>query len=364
MHAALRRLAKPSLDWLFVFLPVALWLEHAHAAAPWVFFAAALAIVPAAHLMVVSTEKIAEHTGDAVGGLLNATFGNMPELIIALVALRAGMHDLVLGSIAGALLANMLLSGGLSFFLGGLRFREQEYNPTSLRLYSSMMLIAVISLLVPSAFYRTFAGTIAPAVMGRFNVLLAVLLLTGYALYLLFSLHTHKALLKPARAEAEHPHGASSPWRAVVLLLVAAALAAWMSEVLVGAAEATGQQLGLSPAFLGMIVLAVVGGAAETISAVAMARKNRMDMSLGIAMGSCVQIALFVTPVLVLASFVVGEQPLLIHFGSGAIVAVFFSVLVSAFVAADGRSNWHKGVQLLLVYVIIGSMLYFVPEMR
>ena len=314
--------------------------------------------------MVGSTEKIAEHTGDAVGGLLNATFGNMPELIISLVALRAGMHDLVLGSLAGALLANLLLSGGLAFLLGGLRFREQEYNPTSLRLYASMMLIAVVSLLVPSAFYRAFSGTIEPAVMGRFNVLLAVLLLVGYALYLLFSLHTHKALLAPARPDEGHARSTSSPWRAVAMLLLASALAAWMSEVLVGAAEATGKQLGLSPAFLGMVVLAVVGGAAETISAVVMARKNRMDMALGIAMGSCVQIALFVTPVLVLASFFVADAPLLIHFGSGAIVAVFLSVLLSAFVAADGRSNWYKGVQLLLVYVIIGSMLYFVPEMR
>ena len=175
----LKHLMKPSLDWLFVFIPITLWLEHGGASAPMVFFSAALAIIPIAHLIVSSTEKIAVHTGDAVGGLLNATFGNAPELIISLVALKAGMHELVLGSLAGALLANLMLSIGLSFFLGGLKYKEQSYNPQSTRLYNSMMLIAVISLLVPSSFYRTFSGSVDPAVTGSFNLWLACVLLAG-----------------------------------------------------------------------------------------------------------------------------------------------------------------------------------------
>lgn len=357
-------LLKPSINWLFAFIPVTLWLEHAEASAPTVFFSAALAIIPIAHLIVGSTEKIAVHTGDAVGGLLNATFGNAPELIISMVALKAGMHDLVLGSLAGALLANLLLSIGLSFTLGGLKYKEQQYNPQSTRLYNSMMLIAVVSLLVPSAFYRTFAGSVAPETMEDLNLLLAIVLLAGYVLYLLFSLRTHKQLFEAVKGGEEHEGDKPPLWRAVVFLVLASVLAAWMSEILVGAAEGTGEALGLSPAFIGMIILAVVGGAAESFSAISMARKDRMDMSLGIAMGSCVQIALFVTPVLVLSSFFMEGPAFVLKFGNGAILAVLLTVLMTALVASDGKSNWFKGVQLLLVYLIIASMLYFVPELK
>lgn len=363
--AASHSLLKPSIHWLFVFIPITVLLEHVvHPSPPFIFFSAALAIIPIAHLIVASTEKIAVHTGDAIGGLLNATFGNAPELIISMVALRAGLYDLVLGSIAGALLANLMLSIGLSYFLGGLKYREQSYNPASTRLYNTMMLIAVISLLVPSAFYRSFSGTIDTASMASFNLWLAVLLLVGYVLYLVFSLKTHKDQFQAVSAGEEHSGPKPNLALAVASLVGASVLAAWMSEVLVGAAEGTGHAMGLSPAFIGMVLLAIVGGAAEQFSAVSMARKDRMDMALGIALGSCVQIVLFVTPVLVIASLFMDGPPLLINFGTGAIVAVFLSVLVSAFVAADGKSNWYKGVQLLLVYLIIASMLYFVPEMK
>ncbi|MBL7940084.1 MAG: calcium/proton exchanger [Flavobacteriales bacterium] len=360
----LKHVLKPSMDWLFVFIPITLWMEHTEASVPMIFFSAALAIIPIAHLIVSSTEKIAVHTGDAVGGLLNATFGNAPELIISMVALKAGMHELVLGSLAGALLANLMLSIGLSFFLGGLKYKEQSYNPASVRLYSTMMLIAVISLLVPSAFFKSFNGVVEPEVMGSFNLWLAGLLLAGYVLYLLFSLRTHKHLFQAVSAAEEHQGPKPNLLLAVVMLVGASVLAAWMSEILVGAAEGTGHALGLSPAFIGMVILAVVGGAAESFSAVSMARKDRMDMTLGIAMGSCVQIALFVTPVLVISSFFMGGEPFVLRFGGGAIIAVLLSVLVSAFVASDGKSNWYKGVQLMLVYLIIASMLYFVPEMK
>jgi len=354
----------PSIHWLFAFIPVTLLLEAQHASPPVVFFAAALAIVPIAHLIVSSTEKIAVHTGDAVGGLLNATFGNAPELIIAFAGLRAGLHELVLGSIAGALLSNLMLTIGLSFFLGGLRYKEQHYNPDSTRLYNSMMLIAVISLLVPSAFYRSFGGKVEPQVIESFNVWLACLLLGAYGLYLLFTLRTHKHLFEAAEGAEAHQGEKPSLGRAVAMLVLASVLAAWMSELLVGAAEGTGQALGLSEAFIGIVLLAVVGGAAESFSAVSMARKDRMDMALGIALGSCVQIALFVTPMLVLASFLIPGEPFLITFHNGAIIAVLLCVLTSAFVASDGKSTWYKGVQMILVYVIIASLLFFVPEIK
>jgi Ca2+:H+ antiporter len=362
---SLRRFLSPSMHWLFAFIPLTLMLEDVlHASPEVVFFAAALSIIPIARLIVSSTEKVAVHTGDAVGGLLNATFGNAPELIISLTALRAGLHDLVLGSIAGALLSNLLLTIGLSFFIGGLRHKEQTYNVQSVRLYNSMMLIAVISLLAPSAFYRSFGGVVDPSVTQRFNLWLASLLLLAYGLYLLFTLYTHKQLFQAARADEEHGGDKPSLGRAVALLLVGSGLAAWMSEILVGAAEGTGEALGLSHAFIGVVILAVVGGAAESFSAVAMARKDRMDMALGIAMGSCVQITLFVAPALVLVSFLVSEAPLVIAFRSGVIVAVFLAVLTSALVASDGRSNWYKGIQMLLVYIVMASLLYFVPEMK
>ncbi len=360
----LQHLLKPSMDWLLAFIPVTLWLEHQHASPPMVFFSAALAIIPIAHLIVSSTEKVALHTGETIGGLLNATFGNAPEMIICIVALNAGLHELVLGSLAGALLANLMLSIGLSFFLGGLKYKEQVYNPESTRLYSSMMLIAVISLLVPSAFFQGFSGSVEPSVMSDFNLLLAILLLMGYLLYLYFSLGTHKEQFRSVKGAEEHEGPKPPLWRSVLFLILASVLAAWMSEILVGAAEGTGEALGLSQAFIGMIILAVVGGAAESFSAVSMARKDRMDMTLGIAMGSCVQIALFVTPVLVISSFFMGGEPFLIHFGGGAIITIFLSVLVSAFLASDGKSNWYRGVQMLLVYLIIASMLYFVPDLK
>jgi Ca2+:H+ antiporter len=355
----------PSVSWLLAFIPLTLCLEHfLHASPPLLFFAAAFSIIPIAHLIVESTEKVSLHTGDAVGGLLNATFGNAPELIITMVALRAGLHELVMGSLAGALLSNLMLTIGACFFLGGLRYKEQAYNVQSARLYNSMMLIAVISLLVPSAFYRGFSGKVAPQVLHHFNVWLALLLLAAYGLYLMFTLSTHRHLFEAASGGHTHEGDRPSLTRAIAMLVLASGLAAWMSEILVGAAEGTGKALGLSQAFIGVVILSIVGGAAESFSAVAMARRDRMDMALGIAMGSCVQIALFVAPVLVLSSFFLSDRPFLLAFGNGAIVAVLLCVLTSAFVASDGKSNWYKGVQMMLVYVIIASLLFFMPEMQ
>jgi Ca2+:H+ antiporter len=356
---------KPSIYWLFVFIPVTLILEHVgQTSPPVIFFSAALAIIPIAALIVQSTEQLATRTGDAVGGLLNATFGNAPELIIGLVALKAGYFDMVRASIIGAILANLLLATGVAFFLGGLRQHTQEYNAGAARLYSSMMLIAAISLAVPSAFNRFFSpeGTIPQEKMVNLGT--ALVLLATYGLYLVFMLKTHADFFKSAGGKQEEHEHEGPQWsvaRALGSLLGASVLAAWMSEILVGAAEGTGKAMGMSEVFIGIVFLAIVGGAAESGSAIAMARKNKPDLTVGIAMGSSIQIALFVAPALVLASYFIAPQPLELAFSRAEIGTLFLTVLIGAMVAGDGRSNWFKGVQLITVYAMIAILFYFLP---
>jgi len=355
---------RPSLNWLLIFIPVSLALESAHAPDPVLFFSAALAIVPIARLIVLSTEQLATRTGDAVGGLLNATFGNAPELIIALVALRAGMLDMVRASIIGAILANLMLAMGVAFLLGGLRYHTQEYNSGAARLYSSMMLISAVSLGVPSAFNRFFSPDSTIHAEKLVNLGTAVVLLAAYALYLVFLLKTHPDYFASATArQDEHGHGGSqwSLGRAIGSLVGASLLAAWMSELLVGAAEGTGKALGMSDVFIGIVFLAVIGGAAESGSAIAMARRNKLDLTIGIAMGSSIQIALFVAPLLALLSGFIAPHPLELSFTRAELGTLFLAVLVGAIVSGDGRSNWYKGVQLTLVYAMIALLFYFLP---
>lgn len=356
---------KPSLNWLFIFIPVTLVLDAAGARDPVIFFAAALAILPVAAMIVRATEQLATRTGDAVGGLLNATFGNAPELIIATVALQAGLLDMVRASIIGAILANLLLALGIAFLLGGLRHHEQEYNPGAARMYSSMMLIAVISLMLPSAFSRFLAPAETVRSEAQLNFGLAAVLLVTYGLYLVFMLKTHAATFAAAGGGHGSHAGEGAPWstpRAVGTLVGASVLAALMSEVLVGAAEGTGHSLGMTTAFIGIVFVAIVGGAAESGSAIAMGRKNRMDLALGIALGSSIQIALFIAPVLVLLSYVIAPQPLELSFNRAETGSLFMAVLVGAIVAGDGRSNWYKGVQLITVYLLIALLFYLLPE--
>ena len=346
-----------------MFVPVAVALEHiGRVPAPVLFFSAALAIVPTAAAIVRATEQLATRTGDAVGGLLNATFGNAPELIISLVALKAGYLEMVLAALVGAILANLLLALGAAFLLGGLRYHEQRFNPSATRAYSTMMLLAAVSMAVPSAFSRFFSPNGAIREEHLLNVGIAGLLLVAYALYLFFSLKTHPGAFASVETEAVSHEG--EHWglpRAIGSLLVASALAAWLSEFLVGAAEGTGRALGMSQVFIGIVFLAIVGGAAESGSAIAMARKNKMDLSVGIALGSCIQIALFVAPVLVLASYFIAPQPLDLAFNRAEIGSLSIAVLIGAMVCGDGQSNWYKGVQLITVYAIIGLMFYFIP---
>jgi len=357
--------------WLLLLAPVALVLDAIEGVpAPAVFFCAAIAIAPLAKLIVEGTEAIARRTGPAVGGLLNSTFGNLPELIIAVVALRAGMIEMVRGALIGALLANLLLGLGLAFLLGGMRYHVQDYNPLAARSYASMMLLAVISMAVPSAFHRFFGAEQGFQHVAMLDTSVAVVLLVTYALFLVYQLGTHRetfaeASEAPAGAEERleaAEHGVHwSPLRAAATLVGASLAAAWLSEVLVGAAEQTGHALGMSPTFIGLVVLAVVGGAAEIASAVALGRRNQMDLSVGVALGSCIQIALFVAPVLVLLGGVIGPEPFALAFSQGEMGFLFVSVLLGALVATDGRSNWFKGAQLLAVYALLALVCYLVP---
>jgi len=351
---------KNPLNWLLAGGPIAAALDAAHAPAPLVFLLAGLALVPLASLIVHSTEEIAARTGPAIGGLLNATFGNLPELIIAVVALRAGLLEMVRASLIGALLANLLLAMGIAFILGGRKRHVQEYNPAAARTYGSIMLLAALSMVVPAAFNRFLADS-APRDAAALDLGVCIVLLAIYVLYLVFMLRTHPDFFSVVKGQ-EAEHGPSwSKLRAGATLVAASAGAAWMSEVLVGAAEETGHELGMSPTFIGIILLAILGGAAESGAAIAMARKDKMDLSVGIAMGSSIQIALFVTPVLVLASHFVAPRPLSLSFTRVEVGALFFGVLIGITLAADGRANWFKGVQLVGFYLILAALFYLLP---
>src|SRR6267378_4551587 len=328
------------MNWLLVFIPVTLALERIGASEPWIFFAAALAIVPIAALIVRSTEQLATYTGDTIGGLLNASFGNAPELIVAIVALRSGLLDMVRASLAGAILLNLLLALGLAFLAGGLRHHTQTYNVAAARVYGSLMLIAALSLMVPSAFSRVLAPDAPVHAETLLNIGLAFVLLTAYALYLLFQLKTHPdefagkpGAVSDRKGQEQQAHGPRWSLPRAVLSLLGASVCA---------AQGTGEALGMSEVFIGIVFLAVVGGAAGPPAAVVMALKNKMDLSLSIALGAAIQIALFVAPVLVLASYFVAPEPLQLSFSRLEVGAVFMAALIA-------------------VYLIIALMFYFIP---
>jgi Ca2+:H+ antiporter len=347
------------MNWLLLLLPVAIGLE---ATAPdrhlLVFISSSLAILPLAGLMGRATEQLADRMGEGVGGLLNATFGNAAELIIALVALRAGLYDVVEASIAGSIIGNILLVLGAAMLAGGLRHAEQHFNPVGARSQATMLTLAVIGLVVPLA-VENAAGMTA-AGLGRISVSVSIVLLLAYALFVFYALVTHSTLFAGSYApgEGKPPEAAG---RAVAVLALSTAGIVGMSEILVGTIEPTVHELGLSNAFVGVFVIAVVGNAAEHATAITAALKNRMDLSLSIAIGSSVQVALFVAPVLVLASLFLGPARMDLAFPAGLVLIVILSVLITGQVAADGRSDWLEGVQLLAVYLILGLTYFFLP---
>lgn len=361
MAKSITSFLKPSLNWLLVFIPITLFMEHIIPERPvLIFLCAAFSIIPAASLIVQATEQIAHRTGDAIGGLLNATFGNAPELIIAFVALRSGLTDMVRASLVGAIMANLLLGLGLAFLLGGLRYHIQEFNPRAAGMQASMMMLAVISMMVPGG-YHTLVTEETLHYERYLNIGVAIALLVSYGLSLLFMIKTHPDFLAGEKSHTEEEKNKWSIGKAVGLLVAASLLAAWMSEILVGAVEGASTDLGVSKTFIGLVVLAVVGGAAELGSAVMMGRKNRMDLAMGIAIGSSVQIALFVAPLLVLLSLVAAPQPFVLAFTRAEITLVFMSILIATFVSSGGKTHWYKGVQLLTIYLIFSILFFLMP---
>lgn len=360
MKLLLKEILRNPLLWLLVFVPV-VFATHklkpeAHTL---LFILSVLAIVPLAALLSHATEAVAAKTGDAVGGLLNATLGNMTELVIAFTALRAGQYMLVKASIAGVIVANSLFMLGASFLLGGVRYHVQEFNRTNARMQAGLMFLATVALLIPSAIGRADA-TGAATVMGKLSVGLAVLLIGTYVLGMLFSLKTHRELF----AGAEHESHGEAPWPMALALSTLAGvtvLVALVSEVFVESVQQAADSFGMTPAFVGFIIVALVGGAAEMASAFSGARKNRLDLSVGIALGSATQIALFVAPVLVLLSYVMGPTPMDLQFWPGAVLMIFIATMTASLVTSSGRSTWFVGVAVLMVYLIFAMTLYLLP---
>jgi len=360
MKTLLKEIRHNPLLWLLAFVPVVLAVQHLRPDAHTLLFVLSiLAIVPLAALLSHATESVANKTGDAVGGLLNATLGNLTELVIALTALRAGHYLLVKASIAGAIITNTLFVLGASFLLGGLKHHVQEYNRVNARLQAGLLFLATIALLIPSAVSKADSAASA-AFTQQLSVGLAVLLIVGYGLGMLFSLKTHRELF----ASAEHAEEDNAPWPiglALATLAGVTVLVALVSEVFVESVQKAAEAFGMTPAFVGFIVVALVGGAAEMGAAFSAARKNRLDLSVGIALGSASQIALFVAPVLVLVSYCIGPVPMDLQFWPGAVVMILIATLTTALVTNGGRSAWFVGVLMLMVYWIFAMTLYLLP---
>jgi Ca2+:H+ antiporter len=360
MTALLKELRHNPVLWLLVFVPVVFVGETlAPEAHTLLFVLAVLAIVPLATLLSHATESVAAKTGDAVGGLLNATLGNLTELVIAVAALRSGQYMLVKASIAGAIVTNSLFMLGASLLLGGLKHHVQEFNRISARLQASLLFLATIALLVPSAVSVADAGPTA-GFTEQLSLGLSGLLIAAYGLGLVFSLRTHRELF----ASAAPAGNAETPWPiglALATLAVVTVLVALVSEVFVESVQQAAVAFGMTPAFVGFIVVALVGGAAEMASAFSAARKNRLDLSVGIALGSASQIALFVAPVLVFLSYAIGPAPMDLRFWTGAVVMMLVATLTASLVTNSGRSAWFVGVLILMVYLIFAMTLYLLP---
>jgi Ca2+:H+ antiporter len=346
---------------LLLFVPLAIGAELAHGSPVVVFALSALAIVPLSGFLGRATEEIAVHTGPTAGGLLNATLGNLAELIIALLALRAGLLDLVKASITGSILGNLLLVLGLSQLMGGLRHKTQRFGVALAGLSVSLLVVAVIGLVIPAVFHATHADP-TRALTRKVSFGVASLLIVGYVLSLVYSMWTHRSVFGEARdvAGVEHDE-AHSPWslrRSLVVLLVSAGFVGWLSEILVGSTAEAIKHIGLSEVFVGLIIVPIIGNAAEHSSAVLMAMKNRMDLAVSIAVGSSAQVALLIAPILVFAGLAFG-QPMDLAFSAFEVVAVALAVSVANTVVRDAESNWLEGAFLLLVYGMLAVAFFY-----
>jgi Ca2+:H+ antiporter len=369
--ADLRRFLLSGSGWPYLlvpFIPIAIAFERAHAAPALVFAAAAAGVIPTAALMGRATEELARRSGPGIGGLLNVTFGNAPELIIALFALNAGLQEVVKASLIGSILGNILLVLGAAMLVGGLKRSHQTFNPTAAGVQSSMLLLAAVALVMPTI-YQLVAGEGLPRVgeervdfgsdLERMSLLVAFILLGSYAAGLYFSLKSHRSLFNPTSEAEEH---LDEPWsvrRAVLMLAGAGAAVGVMSEILVGSIGEASAAIGLSQFFVGLIVVAIVGNAAEHWVAIYFAMRDKMDLSVNIAIGSSAQIALFVAPVLVLLSFLIGPNPMALVFNGFELGAVLLAILIAIHVTHDGESTWYEGFQLLATYAVLGVVFFY-----
>jgi Ca2+:H+ antiporter len=348
------------LDLLLVFVPLTFAAEYLHWSPAVIFISSCLGIIPLAGVMGKATEYLSDRMGTAVGGLLNATFGNACELIIAFAALRAGLIDVVKASITGSIISNMLLVLGGSMLAGGLKYDTQSFNRTAATTSATLLALAAISLTVPATFHLVTNGHQNEI---KLAFVIAVIQISVYCLSLVFSLKTHKNLYSEEAGEEGEEAVGTTGWgvkKSIIILGIATILVAILSEYLVGAVQEAARLLGITQLFIGIILVAIVGNAAEHSTAVLMALKNKMDLSINIALGSGSQIALFVAPVIVFASHIIGK-PIDLCFSSLEILAVVVSVIILSFVATDGECNWLEGVQLLAVYAILAAAFFFAP---
>jgi Ca2+:H+ antiporter len=360
---------------LVPFIPLAVILELVHADPVIVFFASALGVIPTAALMGRATEELAERSGPGIGGLLNVTFGNAPELIIALFALGAGLHEVVKASIVGSIMGNALLVLGASAFAGGLRRERQRFDATAATTQSAMLLLAAVALVMPAVF-ELVEGVGLPgpdeervnydSTVENLSYAVALVLIGTYVAGLFFSLKTHRDLFNPVAGSEDDPdpiqHGDAEPWtvrKSVIMLAIAGIAVGLMSEILVGSITEASESVGLSEFFIGVIVVAIVGNAAEHWVAVLVAWKDKMDLAVNIAIGSAAQIALFVGPVLVLCSLFIGPHPMALVFNGFELAGVLLAILVASHVTHDGETTWFEGLQLLAVYAVVGIAFFY-----
>jgi Ca2+:H+ antiporter len=346
---------------LVPFIPIAIVLDIAHASPSVIFFAAALGIIPTAALMGIATEELAARSGPGIGGLLNVTFGNAPELIIALFALGSGLHEVVKASIIGSILGNILLVLGGAMLVGGIGRDRQRFNATAANVQSLMLFLAAAALVMPAVF-ELVEGSGLPSVAAErveygstvehLSLAVAIVLMGTYVAGLIFSLKTHRAIFNPPDEMGEEAAFGWSARRSVVMLAIAGVAVGVMSEVLVGSITEASESIGLSEFFIGAVVVAIVGNAAEHWVALLVAYKNKMNLAVNIAIGSSAQVALFVAPILVLASFVIGPVPMPAVFNGFEVAAMLLAVLIANYVTHEGESTWFEGVQLLAVYLI------------
>jgi Ca2+:H+ antiporter len=354
---------------LVPFIPIAIVLELTHASASLTFAASALGVIPTAALMGRATEELAARAGPGIGGFLNVTFGNAPELIIAFFALREGLQEVVKASLAGSILGNVLLVMGAAMLVGGAKRERQYFDRTAANTQSLMLLLACVALIMPAIFELVIGGSLPsptaeaeqfPSDLEKMSVGVAIVLLATYVAGLFFSLHTHRDLFNPEHAEEDHVGEHWSVRKAVIALAIAGVAVGVMSEILVGSISEASESIGLSPFFVGVIVVAIVGNAAEHWVAIYFASRDKMDLAVNIAIGSSAQIALFAAPVLVLLSLFVGEFPLALVFNGFELGAVVLAVLIAQQVTQEGESTWFEGLQLLAVYAVLGLTFYFV----